>query len=208
MRPNSFSRRDLLKGMLGASALTLGGCATPAKKPESASLARSQHDLIRKENQRTGTRDWMLTNTRIDPQTKYRCPWIEGYCSRTSVSAGEQVSFYISTNPASRFSIDIYRMGYYRGTGARHMLSLGPYTGSVQPDPPIGPKRLRECKWEPCANLTIPPDWPSGVYLGKLTAEREKLQSYVIFIVRDQRRGDLIFQCSDTTWQAYNRWPR
>src|SRR5581483_8509919 len=43
--------------------------------------------------------------------------------------------------------------------------------------------------------------------LGKLTESREGLQSYVIFIVRDDRRADFIFQCSDNTWQAYNRWP-
>src|SRR6185503_19781534 len=47
----------------------------------------------------------------------------------------------------------------------------------------------------------------SGVYLGKLTAERDGWQSYVIFIVKDERKADLIFQCSDNTWQAYNRWP-
>jgi hypothetical protein len=48
-------------------------------------------------------------------------------------------------------------------------------------------KRLRECQWEPATTITIAPDWVSGVYLGKLTAEREGLQSYVIFIVRDDR---------------------
>jgi hypothetical protein len=66
---------------------------------------------------------------------------------------------------------------------------------------------VRDCAWEPGAELKIPADWPSGVYLGKLTEQREKLQSYVIFIVRDDRRADFLFQCSDTTWQAYNRWP-
>ena len=50
-------------------------------------------------------------------------------------------------------------------------------------------------------------DWPSGVYVGKLTAERDGLQSYVIFIVRDDRACDFLFQCADTTWSAYNRWP-
>ncbi len=34
-----------------------------------------------------------------------------------------------------------------------------------------------------------------------------RLQSYVIFIVRDDRPCDFLFQCSDTTWSAYNRWP-
>ncbi len=43
--------------------------------------------------------------------------------------------------------------------------------------------------------------------MGKLTAEREGLQSYIIFIVRDDRECDFLFQCSDTTWAAYNRWP-
>ncbi len=28
-----------------------------------------------------------------------------------------------------------------------------------------------------------------------------------MFIVRDRRRADILFQCSDNTWQAYNRWP-
>ena len=34
----------------------------------------------------------MLTKTAIDPKTNYRCPWIEGYCSRTSVKAGEKIN--------------------------------------------------------------------------------------------------------------------
>jgi hypothetical protein len=55
--------------------------------------------------------------------------------------------------------------------------------------------------------LTIPKDWPCGVYLGKLTTEKEGVQSYVVFIVRDDRACDLLFQCRDTTWSAYNRWP-
>ena len=68
-------------------------------------------------------------------------------------------------------------------------------------------RRLREVPVGALATLKIPADWASGVYLGKLTAEREGLQSYVIFIVRDDRKGDFLFQCSDTTWHAYNRWP-
>jgi hypothetical protein len=43
--------------------------------------------------------------------------------------------------------------------------------------------------------------------VGKLTAAEGGWQSYVIFIVRDERRADLLFQCSDNTWHAYNRWP-
>ena len=28
-----------------------------------------------------------------------------------------------------------------------------------------------------------------------------------MFIVRDDRPADILLQCSDNTWQAYNRWP-
>lgn len=197
----ALSRRDLLKGVAGLGAAVLSGCVLPSDKFLGGS------GRVRNENQKAGTRDWLLTNTRIDPKTKYRCPWIEGYCSHTSIRDGETLEIFVSTNPQSNFTIDIYRMGYYGGTGGRWVASLGPLKGNVQREPEIGKNRLRECRWEPSASIKIPKDWPSGVYVGKLTAEREKLQSYVIFIVRDNRRADFIFQCSDNTWQAYNRWP-
>ena len=199
---SGMTRRDLIKGVAGLGAITaLASCSSTTKQSGVVS------DAIRRENEKTGTRDWLLKNTRIDPKTKHRCPWIEGYCSRTSVRPGETISFHVSTNPASPFKLDIYRMGYYGGAGGRQVTSLGPFKGEVQPDPPIGRNRLRDCQWSPCATLKIPRDWVSGVYLGKLTTEHEQLQSYVIFIVRDDRPADFIFQCSDTTWQAYNRWP-
>src|SRR5678815_4370632 len=187
---------------------TLAGCVSVQSSSTGRNIGASpRRDLVRRENEKPGTRDWLLQKTRIDPKTKYRCPCIEGYCSRTSVRAGNEISFFVSANPASAFTLDLYRMGFYGGTGGRHMLSLGPFKGIVQPDPPIGKNRLRECQWEPCSTITIPSDWLSGVYLGKLTSEREGLQSYLIFIVRDDRPADFLFQCSDTTWQAYNRWP-
>src|SRR5579884_18195 len=198
-----LSRRDLLKGVVAAEAASIlaSSAAVLAFEPTASAPERN---LIHRENQREGTRDWMLKNTRIDPKTKYRCPWIEGYCSHASVRAGDPIRFFVSTNPPSPFTIDLYRMGYYGGAGGRHVSSLGSFRGVTQPDPPVGNRRLRECKWEPSTALKVPADWPSGVYLGKLTAERDAMQSYLIFIVRDERRADLIFQCSDTTWQAYN----
>ncbi len=194
------SRREVLQD---AAAAGLSSLLAPLAFAGEA----PRRDLVRGENERAGTTEWMLANTRVDPKTKYRCPWIEGYCSHTSLRAGETLSFLVSTNPPSPFVLDVYRLGYYQGKGGRHLLHLGPFKGKVQPDPEIGKERLRECRWEPAAKLTIPADWPSGVYLGKLTAEKEALQSYVIFVVRDDRPCDFLFQCSDTTWSAYNRWP-
>jgi hypothetical protein len=206
---HQLPRRDALRRIagLGAAAFIPGaieGCGTPAAGRR---FDPPQPNLIRDENRKPGTRDWMLKNTRIEKSTKYRCPWIEGYASHASIRAGEKLGLFVSTNPASRFTIDLYRTGYYGGDGARHVATLGPFPGRTQEEPAMGANRLRECRWEPCATLTVPEDWPSGLYLGKLTAETEGLQSYIAFIVRDGRAADFMVQCSDTTWHAYNRWP-
>jgi hypothetical protein len=73
---------------------------------------------------------------------------------------------------------------------------LGPFDGKTQIDPPIGPKRVRDCAWEACAEFKIPDDWVSGVYLGKAHCGKEGVQSYLIFIVRDDRRADFLFNAA------------
>ncbi len=168
--------------------------------------------LIQRENARPGAADWQLTRVRLDKMDGYRSPWIEGYCSKQSVKAGEPIDIMVSTDPPQSFKIDVFRMGYYGGRGARLMASLGPFSGIAQPVPEVGPRDIRECRWEPSTRLVIPQDWPSGVYLGRLTLlppdeTTGAWQSYVVFIVRDGRPADVLFQCSDNTWQAYNRWP-
>ena len=199
------NRREALKGVaaasLGLATAAYGAQKETGKSQESASPGQN---LIRRENAKTGTRDWMLTKTYIDPDTLWRSPGIEGYCSETSVRAGDTLKIMVSTNPVSEFSLEIFRTGYYGGTGGRLTKRFESIQGKTQPDPPVGENRLRECKWGPSVEFDIPSDWMSGVYLGKLTAQKEGLQSYVIFIVRDDRPCDLLFQCSDITWQAYN----
>ncbi len=168
-------------------------------------------DLIERENAKAGATDWQLTRVRVDREG-FRSPWIEGYSTKQSVAAGESLGICVSTTPPRPYRIEIFRMGYYGGKGARLLTTLGPLEGKSQPLPKPDDRRLIECHWETSTTLTIPADWPSGVYLGRLTTivDENKTpywQSYVVFIVRDQRPADILFQCSDNTWQAYNRWP-
>jgi hypothetical protein len=202
-----LNRRQFIAAT-GAAAFTANGlpeanAAEPRLKP--------QPDLIRKENAKPGAQDWQLTRVRVDAAS-FRCPWIEGYCSRQSVLAGESIDIMVSASPARRFRLEFFRLGYYGGKGARKMLELGPLTAEAQPTPAPGEKNLHECRWRSTASLAIPSDWPSGVYIGRMTtipeADQEPYwQSYVTFVVRDERPADILFQCSDNTWQAYNRWP-
>jgi len=210
---SQWTRRDVLQGTAAAAFGSIAGGAEPVLAAATSEESPRSPNRIQRENEKPGTRDWQLNRVRIT-HGAYRTALIEGYCSRQSVAAGESIDIFVSTSPARKFTIDLYRMGYYGGTGARHMQRLGPFQGTAQPVPEMTalPARLRECQWSPCTTLTIPADWPSGVYLGKLSTISESpsdpyWQSYVIFIVKDHRPADILFQCSDNTWQAYNRWP-
>lgn len=203
--PQGLDRRDLLKGALGLG--ILGAAAGASDAAGRSNPPEASGNVIARENTLPGTTDWMLAKTHIAPETRYRSPRIEGYCSATSLRAGDTLDIMVSTNPPAPFTVDFYRMGYYGGKGGRFMQSLDTIQGLAQPDPDIGEMRLRDCRWDTSASFTIPDDWVSGVYVGKLTEHREGLQSYLIFILRDDRKADFMFQCSDTTWNAYNRWP-
>jgi hypothetical protein len=159
---------------------------------------------IQLENVRPGTAAWQLTNPAESGE-------IEGYASLTSVQRGREIKFFVNTTEAS-YSIEVYRMGWYGGAGAR--LVIGPVERSgtrqriPEPDHEAG---LIECEWtDPylvaTVNPTEPTDWLSGIYLAKLTTVSGK-QSYIIFVVReDERASEYLFQSSATTFQAYNNW--
>lgn len=202
-------RRDFLKQSmaLGAGGLITGSFSACIKTSEGG------RDRILNENRKKGSRNWLLNKSRVTPPVKLwhmfglRSPWIEGYCSHPSISTGETLQIFVSTDPVSDFTLDVFRMGYYGGDGGRLLASYGPIKGTVQKTPEAGENRVIECAWEPSLDIKIPADWLSGVYLGKLRELNSDLESYIIFIVRDNRPADFLFQCSDMTWQAYNRWP-
>jgi hypothetical protein len=195
-------------------------CAWGAPALASEPTGPGRANRIREENGKPGTTAWMLTRIVKGPAAPLYAPvdepydkgWrrrkeVEGYCSHTSLRAGETLAVHVSTDPPAPYKVDIYRMGYYGGKGGRLMLSMGPFPGAAQPTPEDGPRSVRESRWREGFSLEIPRDWVSGVYLGKLSTLETGGEAYVVFIVRDDRRADLVFQSSDLTWLAYDRWP-
>jgi hypothetical protein len=199
-----LNRRDLLRSAGGVAAGL--GLVSPILKPNTL-VGAVRNNRIAEENQRPGTTDWMLRNCQIDPATKYRSPVIEGYCSHASIRAGDTLEVKVSANPGSDVQLEIFRLGYYGGKGGRHIATLDPVAVQPQAMPEPQAHRLMVCQWATAFQWQVPADAISGVYLGKLTALKSGQDSYVIFIVRDDRQADFVFQCSDNTWQAYNRWP-
>lgn len=197
---SNFTRRKLLKNI---ALVGIGGALVPLSSFASVK-PQKKGGLIEAENSKKGTSDWQLAFVR---SRDFRSELIEGYCSQTSVKAGDSIDIFVSAYPETNVLIDIFRIGYYGGTGGRFITRLGPFPVELQPTPPVGEHRLRECQWKRTTDLKIPDDWVSGVYLGKLSCEAHRYESYIIFVVRDNRKADILFQTSDTTWQAYNKWP-
>jgi hypothetical protein len=135
---------------------------------------------------------------------------IEGFATAISIQRGGRVDFKVDT-AAGDYRIDIYRLGWYGGLGARKVASIdhgGP--GTVQPVPLTDPTtRLIDAgNWSVTDSWTIPSDAVSGIYLAKLVREDGTFgENHIPFVVRsDDRASDILFQTSDTTWVAYNPW--
>lgn len=195
-------------------------------------------------------------------------PTIQGFATEISVTQGELITFKVDTD-ATEYDIDIYRLGYYGGLGARHFKSLRPSARLPQMQPNCTrdvETRLVDCgNWAPSASWWVPKDAVSGLYIARLTrpdpprtwrqddsqaapgawvpgaptvaaqstdkdesiapaaqlhsehaygakgrgrlrnALRRPRASLIYFVVRnDEADAALLFQTSDTTWNAYN----
>jgi hypothetical protein len=137
-------------------------------------------------------------------------PNIQGFTTDMSVNVGQTIFFKIQTN-ASAYRIDIYRLGYYLGQGARLVASILPSATLPQAQPPCltnSSTGLTDCgNWGVSASWAIPSTAVSGVYSAKLTRQDTGEASLIVFVIRnDSSHSDIFVQTSDLTWQAYNEY--
>jgi hypothetical protein len=136
---------------------------------------------------------------------------IQGFTTDISANVGETIRFKVNT-PARSYRVDIYRLGYYAGLGARAVASVTPSVPLPQTQPSCRTQAatgLVDCgNWTVSASWTVPADTVSGVFVAKLVrTDGTAGASHVPFVVRnDASRSALLLQTSDTTWQAYNRY--
>jgi hypothetical protein len=151
------------------------------------------------ENAKPGTIDWIVQGV----QTPHA---IEGYASRVSAVAGDEITLFINST-ANRVHAEAYRMGYYQGLGGRLVAFTGEAAAQRQPPPQLIPGvNTVSCEWSPSLTFTVDASWPPGCYLIKLCGDGGQ-QQYVPLTVRDDTSyAAYVFQNSVTTWQAYNLW--
>ncbi|MDB9449948.1 N,N-dimethylformamidase beta subunit family domain-containing protein, partial [Dolichospermum circinale] len=167
----------------------------------SAGVTVAAQNAIVLENQKTGTTAWQISNLASNNE-------IAGYGDATSINKGQAINFKVSLAQAGQYQIDVYRLGYYGGTGGRFVTSITGLNGVVQAGPTTDPNtRLVEYKWNNSYTLQTGNDWTTGLYLAKLTDSRTDKQTYVQFVLRDDNRpADIGFQDSVSTTEAYNNY--
>ena len=134
---------------------------------------------------------------------------IQGFATSMSVNRGSTISFKIKSE-TSNYRIDILRLGYYGGDGARMIASnLSPTSTAAQPAcQTFSDTGLVDCgNWSVSRTWTVPTDAVSGVYIANLVRKDTGGNSHITFVVRnDASTSDLMIQTSDATWQAYNAY--
>lgn len=192
--------------------VTSDGAQTDAKSDATTTFATTASSLMATaatpnaivlENMKQGTpeSEWLIDQADSS---------IEGYAAQFTIDHGQRVDFKINTD-ATNYRIDIYRIGYYNGDGARKVATIDQSltTAQIQPVPLFDPttKLVDAGNWSVSASWNVPGDAVSGVYIAELTRLDTGGQNIIPFIVRDDEDpSDITFQTSDTTWQAYNWW--
>lgn len=161
--------------------LLLALCPAPAIA--SSCSWDTQPGWVKRENMKTGDAKW---NTNIplrfsaDFSRRKNTPRIEGFASSTSATCGEKVS--LTVMGSNKFELGLYRMGYYRNSGARLIRTL---------DSP--------------QSIVIDSTMPPGQYLLKLRS-KNRASSFIPIMVTGSVANDLTYVSSVLTWQSYNQW--
>lgn len=138
---------------------------------------------VHRENLKKGDAIWdrgIPIRFSADFSRRKNVPRIEGYLNTTSASCGDSIS--LKTAGSKKFKVEMYRMGYYKNSGARLVGFLD------------SPKSIQ-----------IDSKMPPGQYLVKLTSENRQA-SFIPLVVKGSATSDLTFVSSVMTWQAYNQW--
>ncbi|MFN8639678.1 MAG: DUF6605 domain-containing protein, partial [Dehalococcoidia bacterium] len=116
------------------------------------------------ENRREGTVSWRLPRRGLLAADDV-AQQIKGFASAPSVTPGRKLTLFVTVNGAPAFDVDVYRIGWYGGAGARLMSHVGSVPGVSQPPCPIIESNgLITCSWAPSLDIDVPTSWTSGTY--------------------------------------------
>lgn len=141
---------------------------------------------------------------------------LDGYASEVSVVPGGQVHLHVTGAVGVRYRVEVYRLGWYQGTGARLQQCVPSCStdeaaaarpATAMPDPVTG---YLDAGWPVSDVVTLGSSSVSGLYLAKLVVTAGGTVGEardVTFVVREAAvRSPIVVQIGVNTDQAYNNW--
>jgi hypothetical protein len=223
-----YRKSRFLRGLLCALVAALVAAVLPLAVSSGASAADpcgTGSNPIVCENSKPGSpmEDWYAPNAYGN---------VEGFTNQVSYQAGDTVQFKVQS--PIPYHVEIYRLGYYGGDGARLMSTSAqaaatypanftrdgtpgsPPDNTVVDGDPQGKALncntntagLIDCgNWPSTATWTVPSDAVSGLYIANFDqTDGNGLMPYPFVIRNDGSHSDVVVQTDDETWQAYNKW--
>ncbi len=135
--------------------------------------------------------------------------------SQQSVAPGDSMQVHVSTVPAAKYQIRVYRLGYYHGSGARLMRCVPTCRGALQgtsqprptPDPTTG---LARANWPVSSSFRVPRNWVTGYYVLQIILRSGPaaghFQNVPTLVRHGSHVGRLLVVRSVNTAAAYNAW--
>lgn len=129
---------------------------------------------------------------------------ISGYGLPTSLVAGDTLHLFVSATHAP-VTILVYRLGWYRGVGARLVARHDARPAVVQAAcaPPVPDAKV--CAWSETDRFAVGADWLPGVYLARFVDALGRARAFP-FVVRSTRPAPFVVVLPFATYQAYNAW--
>jgi hypothetical protein len=202
--PFRAGRRRLALTMSSAAAATLLAGLLPlwAAAPASAANCVTAANPVACENALPGDpmSDWYSEESYGD---------VQGFTDQISYQIGDTVNFKVQS-PVS-YTIQILRLGWYGGDGARIMDGSPTQTFPAKTQPSCVSNTSTgdvDCgNWSVTYGWTVPSDAVSGVYIANLNQSDNHGFMTIPFIVRNEAStSDIVVQTDDETWEAYNKY--
>ena len=199
--PQAGARRPVVVHGWAASLAT----GMPADLPGTPAVAACQPadqaaGWLARENARPGSTSWHV-------QYRTSTAQVVGYLGQTSAVCGERVAVHLSSagGPAQ---IKVYRVGWYRGAGARLVWTSPVLTVRAQRQArPHGATRVIQENWPTTTTLPITPSYPPGLYLVEFVSLRDHSVGAAPLVVTDpSSSAPVVVQLSAATWAAYNTY--
>lgn len=166
---------------------------------------------IQIENALTGSTAWKVVD--------YEPTQITAWCDKTSYNPGDTVKIYASQQTAGTYTIKIFRLGWYGGTGGCLKATINNAAGTAQGWWDDGAQTLHNCPtaisdstthnwetgWAQTDSWTIPAGACTGIYFALFTDQLNR-QGGLYFVVKGSGSADYAYITPNTTDQAYNDW--